>query len=122
MSSRINRFLAPVLALAAALALAACGGAGHADHESSAAATAGTASAPAGSADLKLKLASADALDGTTDHVVELCSGCRLGMNGKAEHPITVEGYTLHMCSESCKAAFSKDLSANLAKLEIPQS
>ena len=43
-------------------------------------------------------------------------------MDGKAEHPIQVEGYTLHMCSDACKSYFEKDLQANLAALEIPQS
>jgi hypothetical protein len=117
MNLRIRSFAIPALAFAAALVLAACGGEGERAEP-----VEEVASASLGSDELKLKLASADALDGQTDQVVELCSGCRLGMSGKAEHPITVDGYTLHMCSEACKAAFSKDLAGNLAALEIPQS
>jgi len=122
MSSRISRFLVPLAALATVLCLASCGGEGEKAGEHAAAPSAELASAPLTSDEMKMKLASADALDGTTDQVVERCSGCRLGMNGKADHAIHVGDYTLHMCSESCKAAFGKDLEANITALEIPTS
>ena len=115
--------LATLLLPAALLALTACGSQEQAQKAPAASTPAAeSATAPLSSDELKLKLASADALDGAEDQVVTRCSGCRLGMNGKAEHPISVEGYTLHMCSASCKAHFEKDLQGNLAALEIPQS
>ncbi len=121
MSRQISRFFVPLAALATVLCLASCGGEG--EHASGTGETGSdVASAPLSSDELKMKLASADAVDGTTDHVVERCSGCRLAMNGKADHTIHVGDYTLHMCSKSCKAAFGKDLEANIVALEIPTS
>lgn len=117
MTPTLRRFLVPALA-AAALSLVACGSGEKAADEQAAP----TSTSPPANDELKLKLAAADALDGQTDQVVMKCSGCRLGMDGKAEHPIQVEGYTLHMCSDACKSHFEKDLQGNLAKLEIPQS
>lgn len=63
-------------------------------------------------------LAAADAHDGTTDHVVSECSGCSLGMAGDPAHSATHEGYTLHFCSDSCKAGFEADPAAALGRLE----
>ena len=109
-----------ILALACSvLLLAACGGGSQGSAPAKGPATSAAAEL---SAELKSKLAAADQVDGTADHVVSLCSGCRLGMAGKAEHSISVEGYELHMCSESCKAHFEQDLVASLTELEIPES
>ena len=62
-------------------------------------------------------LKTADAADGTEDKVATMCSGCALSMSGKAEHAVSVEGYSLHLCSAMCKEYFSKDLAGNLKQL-----
>jgi len=62
-------------------------------------------------------LKTADAADGTEDKVVHKCAGCALNMDGSADHTISHNGYTLHMCSTMCKAHFEKDLATNLSKL-----
>lgn len=63
-------------------------------------------------------LAAADAHDGATDHVVSECAGCMLGMAGDPAHAVTHDGYTLHFCSDTCKATFEKDPAAGVARLE----
>lgn len=67
------------------------------------------------------KLAGADLADGTEDMVVSRCPGCALAMEGSADYPVSVEGYELHFCSESCRHGFEDDLMANIARLEIPE-
>ena len=62
-------------------------------------------------------LKTADAADGTADKVATKCSGCALGMDGDPAHTLTVEDYSLHLCSSMCKEYFSKDISGNLKKL-----
>ena len=62
-------------------------------------------------------LAKADAADGTEDHVVSKCTGCRLGMDGDATHTVQHEGYELHFCSAGCKEGFESDPAAGLAVL-----
>jgi len=62
-------------------------------------------------------LKTADLADGTEDKTVHKCAGCALGMDGSAEHSIEKDGYTLHMCSSTCKLNFEKDLDKNLAGL-----
>ena len=62
-------------------------------------------------------LKTADAADGTEDHVATKCAGCALAMDGDAEHSVSVDGYTLHLCSAACKSHFEKDVSGNLQKL-----
>ena len=62
-------------------------------------------------------LASADAMDGTADHVVSKCAGCKLMMDGKQDHSVAVGDYTLHLCSTTCRDHFVGDLSAGLAGL-----
>lgn len=59
-------------------------------------------------------LATADAADGTVDHVVSKCAGCRLGMDGRADHAVSAHGYQLHFCSDDCKARSSKDIDATI--------
>ena len=78
----------------------------------------GTPAATTGDANAAPVLAAADAHDGTVDHVVSECTGCGLGMPGKAEHSVKHEGYELHFCGESCKGNFEKDPKAGVANLE----
>jgi hypothetical protein len=59
----------------------------------------------------------ADAADGTEDKVATKCAGCALAMDGDAAHTVAVDGYTLNLCSASCKSHFEKDVSGNLKKL-----
>jgi hypothetical protein len=73
-------------------------------------------SAPLGESTLA-GLAAADARDGTTDHVVAMCAGCRLMMDGKAEHSLEVGDYTLHLCSSGCRDHFVQDMDAGLERL-----
>ena len=117
----MTKTLAPALLAAAALMLlCACGG--GAEKAAPAPAPSDRSSGALSSDELKVKLAAGDKVDGTEDHVISLCSGCRLGMSGKAEHAISAEGYELHMCSAACKAHFEEDFNASMAALEIPQS
>jgi hypothetical protein len=62
-------------------------------------------------------LKTADAADGTEDKVATKCAGCALAMDGDAAHSVSVDGYTLHLCSASCKSHFSTDVAGNLKKL-----
>jgi Fe-S oxidoreductase len=111
--------LVPAALALGLLVLAGCSGQ---EASKSAAPAPAAASKPVSSEDLRLKLAAADRVDGTEDRVVTQCAGCRLNMAGKAEHAVQIEGYTLHLCSDSCKAEFSKDVAGNVAALEIPQT
>ncbi len=85
--------------------------------EADAAAVEVLAAAPALDEATLAGLASADALDGTADHVVSKCAGCKLMMDGKEEHSIAVGDYTLHLCSTSCRDHFVGDLPSGLAGL-----
>ena len=83
------------LALIALLTLAGCGGGDYDSAEAENPEAAPDASSePAAVAMIEVgpegaaMLALADAADGTSDHVVERCSGCSLGMEGKAEHAL----------------------------------
>ena len=67
------------------------------------------------------KLADADLFDGTEDRVISRCPGCALAMDGSADYALSVEGYELHFCSESCRHGFEDDLMANIGRLEIPE-
>lgn len=62
-------------------------------------------------------LKTADLADGAEDKIVHKCAGCSLAMLGKEAHAISTGGYTLHMCSATCKANFESDLDNNLSKL-----
>jgi len=66
------------------------------------------------------QLAKADAKDGKVDQVVHKCAGCMLGMDGKAELPLKVGGYTMHFCKQGCLDAFKGDPSAPILALKIP--
>ena len=62
-------------------------------------------------------LKTADAADGVEDKVATKCAGCALSMDGDAAHSVSVDGYSLHLCSAMCKEYFSKDVEGNLQKL-----
>ncbi|MEM7200428.1 MAG: hypothetical protein AAF628_09205 [Planctomycetota bacterium] len=66
------------------------------------------------------KLAAADALDGATDQVVGKCASCALGMDGKADHALEVEGYQMHFCSGHCRDGFETDVKAKVLAMNIP--
>ena len=70
-------------------------------------------------AEVERKLAKADALDGTTDKVVSKCLMCALRMDGSNEHTAELAGYTLHLCSESCKTSFEADPAAKVLAVQI---
>ena len=63
------------------------------------------------------QLASADASDGTVDHVVTNCAGCGLGMSGDSSHSTQIGEYELHLCSGSCLDSFVSDPVAVLERL-----
>lgn len=76
------------------------------------------APAAADVASLQAILATADAADGTTDMVVSKCAGCRLGMDGKADHSLQAHGYTLHFCSDTCKATSEPQIDTVITALK----
>jgi len=69
---------------------------------------------------LAVKLAAADAYDGTTDKIVSKCFTCGLRMPGSDEHAVTVEGYSVHLCSADCETRFKKDTTKAILALNIP--
>ena len=74
------------------------------------------------SAALATHLAKADGVDGTEDHVVSNCSGCKLKMAGSAAHAMQVGDYSLQFCSGECKAEFAKGGEAAIMALQIPEA
>ena len=72
--------------------------------------------------DLQAKLALADAADGEVDHVVSLCPGCALAMEGSYEYPLDVSQYSLHFCSDDCKDRFNEDTEGSLLALVVPEA
>jgi hypothetical protein len=50
-------------------------------------------------------LQKADAYDGAEDKVVHRCPNCTLVMDGDPAYTSTIDGYTIHSCSEACKHA-----------------
>ena len=66
------------------------------------------------------KLESADASDGTEDHIVVKCAVCGLGMDGTPEHVSRYAGYELRFCSRECKETFDHDPHAVLRRLPTP--
>jgi YHS domain-containing protein len=65
-------------------------------------------------------LATADALDGTVDHVVVMdCPGCA---DDAASHTSDSHGYELRFCSATCKSTFDADPSVGLAVLTLSTS
>ena len=72
------------------------------------------------SPELAAKLVLADALDGTEDKVVSKCASCALHMDGKAEHPVTLGDYSLHMCSTACQTNYADNPGEKLLAVTIP--
>jgi hypothetical protein len=109
-----------VLAFALVPFLAACG---RSDPEQRPAATpAGplVSTVTPGAATLE-KLAAADALDGTMDHVISRCASCGLRMAGKPEFACRIGEYTLHSCAERCSHAVCDDPDAIFEDVEFPE-
>ena len=82
-----------------------------------------TAAEPAessNSAALQARLELADRLDGSEDHAVGKCYVCALGMNGKPDLTVEVEGYKAHLCSEHCRKHFAANWQSIVAETEIP--
>ena len=69
---------------------------------------------------IKVKLAAADRLDGKADKIVTKCASCALSMDGKKEHSLKVDEYTLYFCTEKCKSGFAKNTTESIKSLEIP--
>lgn len=67
-------------------------------------------------------LAKADAVDGTEDHVVSKCPGCKLNMAGKEENSMQVGDYSLHFCSTTCKDSFAAKGEEAILALKIPEA
>jgi len=53
-------------------------------------------------------LVAADAVDGETDKIIKKCATCALRMDGKDEHAMQLEGYTLQFCSKRCRDICAK--------------
>jgi hypothetical protein len=66
-------------------------------------------------------LARADLADGKEDKVVSKCLGCGLAMDGSADHLLEVEGYTLHLCSDTCQDKVSEDVPAAVQALNLSE-
>lgn len=66
-------------------------------------------------------LALADALDGDTDRTIKNCYVCSLGMSGKPELSVEVQGYTAHLCSEHCQKHFTEHWQSVVEATEIPE-
>lgn len=75
----------------------------------------------ASDAEIVAKLAKADALDGTSDRMIMRCAGCRLRMDGSAEHQLKVAGFKMRFCSEACKTGFAENTAEKIRNLEIPE-
>jgi hypothetical protein len=74
------------------------------------------------STELAAVLAKADAVDGTEDHVISKCPGCKLNMAGKASNAMQVGDYSLHFCSATCKDNFAAKGEEAILALEIPEA
>ena len=71
--------------------------------------------------EVRALLVQADAADGQVDRIVTKCITCGLGMNGKAAHAVTVEGYTVHLCAAACQTLFEKNPTAALLALKATE-
>ena len=65
------------------------------------------------------KLAKADALDGSTDHVVAKCGMCALRMDGSEAYTSQVGDYELRFCSEGCKESFDENQEKAILALNV---
>ena len=76
---------------------------------------------PSVSEAVETKLALADKLDGAQDQTIGKCYACALGMNGKPDYVVEVEGYTAHLCSEHCREHFASHWQSVVAETDIPE-
>lgn len=76
--------------------------------------------APEASEAMLAVLARADRADGQEDRVVSRCLGCGLAMDGNADHALEVSGYSLHLCSETCKDHVGEDVNAAVQAVKLP--
>ena len=74
------------------------------------------------STEIVAKLALADEFDGASDHQIGKCYVCGLGMDGKPEFAVEVEGYTAHLCSDYCREQFANNWQSVVAETDIPES
>jgi hypothetical protein len=103
--------------LALALALAACG---DTKQEPAPAGDGHLVSSVTPSAATLEKMAAADRLDGTEDHVITRCPSCGLLMAGKAEFSCRIGDYTTHSCTQGCNERVCEDPDGVFADAEIP--
>ena len=75
---------------------------------------------PATSAAVVAILAKADAVDGKTDKVISKCAACALGMDGSAEHALTMHEYKMHFCSAGCKTKYEKEGDKAIMSMKMP--
>jgi hypothetical protein len=73
------------------------------------------------STEMQARLAMADEVDGTKDSIVERCAGCRLGMQGSAEHPLQVGDFEMHFCSADCRTRFAEDVEKSVLAMTTPE-
>lgn len=99
-----------MLGLVAALSFAGCGKEAPAEPD----ALLALESSP----EIQAMLAAADRVDGTEDQVVSQCPGCGLAMEGSEDHVLEVADYSVHFCSDRCKANFAEDPEGSLMALE----
>jgi hypothetical protein len=64
---------------------------------------------PALQGEALLALEAADAADGATDKLVGKCVTCKLHMDGKTEHSVSVGEYQMNFCTDNCLKSFIKD-------------
>ncbi len=72
--------------------------------------------------EMLVKLAAADKLDGSEDHVIGKCYVCRLGMDGKPELTVKVGDYTANLCKEHCRDHFAAHWPTVVEETEIPEA
>lgn len=72
------------------------------------------------SPEMEAKLKLADQLDGSEDHVIGKCYVCSLGMDGKSELTVEVDGYTANLCSDACRKHFADNWQTVVANTDVP--
>lgn len=76
--------------------------------------------APSISPAIRSNLELADQLDGSKDQIIGKCYVCALGMNGKPDFKVELDGYTAHLCSEHCRDHFAANWQSVVAETDIP--
>lgn len=111
-----------VLLITLTLSLFGCAPDASTDQATATVETAEPATAGDASAELVAKLALADEVDGASDHQIGKCYVCGLGMDGKPEFAVEVEGYKAHLCSDYCREHFANNWQSVVGETDIPQS